>query len=121
MDKTYKDKIYDDFFENEGYLEVFKKNDARILFNCVQDNIIEFIVEKFESPNSKQSLYLTYTFDFGNCNSNWNELDLADVVTKIFIDYRASKLMIKKIFLELSKIEEWRPKLRIWLYKKYGR
>lgn len=113
-------EVYDEFFENEGYAGTFLKKHSRILWNVKNGEIIDLLVEDFLDVESKQFLYNKYSYDIGNCLSDWDEWELSDVLIKIFVSYVVPKDVVKKILFEISKIEEWRPNLSLWIYKNWG-
>lgn len=114
--------IYDEFLEKEGYVDTFPMKNARILFQCKNGQIQDLIVEEFTEENTekKQYLYKKYSFDIGNCLSDWNEWTLSDVLIKIFVSYGVPFEIRKKILFELSKVEEWRPHLAFWIWRNFS-
>lgn len=119
--KEYK-KIYDECFENLGYLETFPKEHARILWNINLKNgeVKDLLVEDFKNCEEKQYLYKEYNLDIGNCLSDWDGWTLTDVLLKIFCGNDVIFDLRKKVLLELSKVEEWRPELAPWIYRNFG-
>ena len=111
---------YIKFLKDQGYGETFPKKNARILSNHKNGKILDLIVEEFESPADKQHLYKIYHFDFGNCLSDWKDWTFNDVLLKIFVGYEVPTSLRKKILFELSKVEEWRPKLAFWIYRNFS-
>lgn len=110
---------YLEFLAFEGYATTFPKKNVRILFNSKNGQITDLIVEEFENPESKQYLYKTYSLDIGNCLCDWDEWSFSDVLIKIFVSYQVHNEIRKKILFELSKVDEWRPHLALWIWKNF--
>lgn len=113
-------KLYEDFFEKYGYGQTLSKKNARILWNVKNGEIVDLVVEDFSDPDEKQYLYNKYSYDTGNCISDWDEWEFSDILIKIFVSYVVPLGIRKKILFELSKIEEWRPLLSVWIYKNWS-
>jgi len=108
------------FLEIEGYPITYPKKDIRILYDMKNGKLDDLIVEEFIDPSDKQFLYRSYSRDFGNCLSDWDEWTLSDILIKIFAGIEVPKSLVKKILLELSKVDEWRPELAHWIYRNYS-
>lgn len=111
---------YKEFLAEQGYATTFPKKNARVLFNTKQGKIEDLIVEEFENPEEKQSLYKKYQLDFGNCLSDWCDWELSDVLLKIFFSYQVPVQLRKKVLFELSRVQEWRPHLAFWIWRKFN-
>jgi len=106
------------FYESYGYGETIPKKNSRILFDVKEGEIKDLIVEEFANPGEKQFLYNKYSYDIGNCLSNWEEWKLSDVLIAIFVSYKTVPTSLRlRILMQLSKIEEFRPLLHHWIYK----
>lgn len=115
MDKN----LIKEFFRLQGYPETIAKAHVRILWIAKDCVIEDLVVEEFSESNNQYILYEKYTHDIGNCLSNWEEWTLADVLLKIFVSYQVPYEVRKKVLLELSKVDEWRPLLSRWLYANF--
>jgi hypothetical protein len=104
-----------EYLDQEEYAKTFPQANARILFNVKYGKIEDLIVEDFSNPDEKQILYKKYNLDFGNCLIDWKDWNLSDVLIKIFVYYEVHYAVRKKILLELSKVEEWKPHLSYWI------
>lgn len=111
---------YIDFLENEGYSETFPQASARVLFNAQHGKIQDLIVEDFSNPDEKQYLYKKYSFDVGNCDSDWKDWNFSDILIKIFVSYHVPYNIRKKILFEFSRVEEWRPQIAFWIWRNWS-
>jgi hypothetical protein len=104
--------------EEKGHTEVFDKKDIRILYEFNRDTrkMTGFLVAYFPDPSYNQQLYRVYSCDFGNCNSDWDEWTLTDVLVKVFVSLHVPFNLREKILLELCKVKEWRPEIAHWWY-----
>ncbi len=120
MRKMHKD--YLEFLNSQGYEVTFPKKNARVLCEIKHGKIIDLIVEEFKTDDieSKQYLYKKYSFDFGNCLSDWDDWSFSDVFIKIFVSYHVPGELRKKILFELSKVEEWREHVAFWIYRNFS-
>lgn len=101
--------------ENEIFLEIFDqkksfpKKNARIFYNIDKDGFItDFFVENiqpFIGLNSNKS----QKFSVGNDNCDWDKYHLVDIIFFFFVKEKIKDYKdIIKIFIQLSKIKEWR-------------
>ena len=108
------DEEMKEFFESIGYGTTFLKKDARVLWNENNSEggnweFIDLIVEEFCDPIHKQHLHKKYRFDFGNSLIDWKDWTLQDVLVKLFVFGNIPEKLKKKVILQLSKVQEWRP------------
>lgn len=97
MKKIHKD--YLDFLAKEGYAETFPQANVRILFNTKDGKVEDLIVEDFSDIEEKKYLYKKYSFDIGNCLSDWSDWSFSDVLIKIFVSYEVPTEIRKKYYL----------------------
>ena len=63
-------------------------SDIRVLWNVNEKSqITDLIVVEFTKENDPQYLYKKYTFDIGNCLSQWNKISIARLIFDIFVRY----------------------------------
>ncbi len=108
---------YEEFLNEQGFDVTFPKENARILWNCKEGKLVDLVVEDFSDPQSKHHLYKKYSFDVGNCLSDWEDWEFSDVLIKIFISYEVPLNMRIKILFQLSKVHEWREAVAFWLWR----
>lgn len=109
-----------EFFEDQGYNEVFLKKNVRVLFDYATDRhfLNDIIVAEFIEPTDNMHLYNQYSSDIGNCISGWDKWTLAQVLLRVF-DKEMSHETKRKAFYELAKVKEWRPELALWIIQNY--
>lgn len=112
-------ETYEKYLESEGYGHTFPQRHARILFNVQHGIVTNLIVQDFENPEDKQYLYHEFSFDIGNCLSDWDEWEFSDVLIKIFVSYQVPTEIRREILFELSKVTEWRPYLAFWIWRNF--
>lgn len=114
-------EAYEDCLKQYGSGFHFPKKDARILFNTQTDLksslTTDILVERFKSPSDNEYLYEQYSFDIGNCLSNWDEWTLCDVLIKLNIFWGLHPNCRIKSLLQLAKITEWRGDIAPWVYR----
>ena len=110
-------KEYEDFLIERGFGETILKKNARILWQCENGQMINLIVGEFTTPGEHHHLYDIYSFDIGNCLSDWEDWTLSDVLIKIFVSYIVPVDLRIKILFQLTKIKEFRDDLAFWIWR----
>lgn len=108
-----------DYLEELGYTEFYPRENVRILFKTNGNVIEDLTVEEWSNLDQKQHLYATYTKDIGNCMADWNDWTLSDVMMRIFVCYHVPEDLKQKVLCELSRVQEWRPQIAVWIRKYY--
>lgn len=97
---------------------IFPKSDARILWTLNEKfEIKEFKIYEICSSQRAESLFRncqrvkTHIYSSGNCYSDWKEWTLEDVLLDVFKYIIADKDVLRMIFIQLGKIEEWSLRL----------
>lgn len=116
-----------DYLRRNGYdTGLIDKKNVRILYEVRRLNgkgvITDYRVEDF-SPDQiekKQYLYKKFSFDFGNCLSNWDEWTLTDVLLKTFVSYHVEPSMKEHIIFQLFTVKEWQEPLFPWIYRNFN-
>ena len=101
--------------------EILNKKDIRILFNCRSDNegkINDLIVVEFTEKHDPQHLYKRYSYDTGNCLSDWDKWPIWQEILWLvdfygFVD-KPTKI---KAFGQFLKIKEIRHDIAFYLYR----
>ena len=97
---------------------IFPKKDARIIWTLDKDKMIEqYAVYEVCSDQRLQNLHELFRlkkisdFSSGNCYSDWNEWTLEDCLLCIFKYPVPNYDILKEIYKELGKIEEFSKRL----------
>lgn len=94
-------------------MELLNKKDIRILFNTNdKGDITEIEVAEFSEQNDPQHLYNKYSYDVGNCLSNWDKMTLHQLSIDLFCFYDFATREVKRQYLkEMMKIKEFRQEV----------
>lgn len=89
------------------------KKDVRILFNTNKEgDINEIEVVEFTEQHDPQHLYNKYSYDVGNCLSNWDRMTLHQLTIDLFCFYDFASTEVKLKYLkEMMKIKEFRKEV----------